>query len=111
MFFTNLSLAVVVGAGGPLAVFGQITPGDFVAFTAYLGMLTWPMMALGWVVSLIAAGSSTSLERVSEVLSSEPAGAGPGQRRPICPSRAQLGEWEVKDLTYYRYPGAREKTP
>ena len=106
VFFTNLSLAVVVGAGGPLAVFGQITPGDFVAFTAYLGMLTWPMMALGWVVSLMQR-ARTSLERVSQVLSAVPAVQDPPKPFSL-PTEPRLG-LEVRDLTY-RYPGASEDT-
>ena len=71
VLFTNLSLAVVLGVGGPMAVFGSITPGDFVAFSAYLNMLTWPMMALGWVVSLMQRAMG-SLNRVDEVLSTRP---------------------------------------
>jgi ATP-binding cassette subfamily B multidrug efflux pump len=106
VFFTNLSLAVVVGAGGPLAVFGQITPGDFVAFTAYLGMLTWPMMALGWVVSLLQRARA-SLERVSQVLEAQPAVQDPA--RPLqLPPTPERGV-EVRNLTY-RYPGAAADT-
>lgn len=106
VFFTNLSLAVVVGAGGPLAVFGQITPGDFVAFTAYLGMLTWPMMALGWVVSLMQRARA-SLERVSQVLLAQPA-VQDADNPARLPDRPDLGV-EVRDLTY-RYPGAASDT-
>lgn len=106
VFFTNLSLAVVVGAGGPLAVFGQITPGDFVAFTAYLGMLTWPMMALGWVVSLMQR-ARTSLDRVGEVLSAVPEVRDPAHPAHL-PERPDLG-LAVRDLSY-RYPGAAADT-
>ncbi|MEW5913797.1 MAG: ABC transporter ATP-binding protein [Thermodesulfobacteriota bacterium] len=102
VFFTNLSLAVVLGFGGPLTVFGRITAGDFVAFTAYLGMLTWPMMALGWVVSLIQR-ARTSLERVSQVLDAQPAVQDPAQPARL-PAAAGLGV-EVRDLSF-RYPGA-----
>lgn len=102
VFFTNLSLAVVLGFGGPLTVFGRITAGDFVAFTAYLGMLTWPMMALGWVVSLIQR-ARTSLERVSQVLDARPAVQDPDQPARL-PAAAGLGV-EVRDLSF-RYPGA-----
>ncbi len=106
VFFTNLSLAVVLGVGGPLAVFGKITAGDFVAFTAYLGMLTWPMMALGWVVSLMQR-ARTSLERVGQVLAAEP-----GVQDPAHPARLPAGSrrgLEVRKLTY-RYPGAKADT-
>lgn len=102
LFFTNLSLAVVLGFGGPLTVFGQISAGDFVAFTAYLGMLTWPMMALGWVVSLIQR-ARTSLERVGEVLSAEPAIKDPLHPKHL-PAVSRLGI-EAKDLSF-SYPGA-----
>ncbi len=104
LFFTNLSLAVVLGFGGPLTVFGQITAGDFVAFTAYLGMLTWPMMALGWVVSLIQR-ARTSLERVGEVLSAEPAIKDPDQPKHL-PRKAKRGI-EARDLSF-SYPEASE---
>lgn len=106
VFFTNLSLAVVLGVGGPLTVFGQITAGDFVAFTAYLGMLTWPMMALGWVVSLMQR-AKTSLERVGQVLSAQP-----GVRDVDAPTPLPAGAGKgvaIRDLTY-RYPGATEDT-
>ncbi|RJX35863.1 MAG: ABC transporter ATP-binding protein [Desulfarculus sp.] len=102
VFFTNLSLAVVLGFGGPLTVFGRITAGDFVAFTAYLGMLTWPMMALGWVVSLIQR-ARTSLERVSQVLEAPPAVQDPPQPASL-PAGAGLGV-EARHLSF-RYPGA-----
>ncbi len=69
MIFTNLGLAIVVGYGGGLAVFGDISPGDFVAFTVYLNLLTWPMMAMGWVTNLIGRGGA-AMERISSVLDS-----------------------------------------
>lgn len=81
-FFTSLSLAIVLGAGGPLAVFGKITPGDFVAFTAYLGLLTWPMMALGWVVGLLQRGRA-SMQRVTEIITAQPLITDPSNPLPM----------------------------
>ncbi len=101
IFFTSLSLAVVLGAGGPLAVFGRITTGDFVAFTAYLNLLTWPMMALGWVVSLMQRAGA-SLERVREVLESAPQVEDPPEPRALGPGAPP--EMEVRGLTF-SYPG------
>jgi ATP-binding cassette subfamily B protein len=49
-------------------VFARITPGDFVAFISYLGLLTWPMMALGWVTNLIQRGRA-SLDRLDGIFS------------------------------------------
>jgi ATP-binding cassette subfamily B multidrug efflux pump len=67
VLLTNLSLAVVLLLGGRRTILQQITPGDFVAFISYLNLLTWPMMALGWVTNLIQRGGA-SLERLNAVL-------------------------------------------
>jgi len=71
MLFSNLSMALVLFLGGRLTIFGTITPGDFVAFIAYLGIITWPMMALGWVVNLIQRGKA-SLDRINQILETRP---------------------------------------
>ncbi len=71
MLFSNLSMALVIFWGGRLTIFGTITPGDFVAFIAYLGIITWPMMALGWVVNLIQRGKA-SLDRINQILETQP---------------------------------------
>jgi ATP-binding cassette subfamily B protein len=67
MLLTNLSLALVILLGGRRAVLQEITPGDFVAFISYLNLLTWPMMALGWVTNLIQRGGA-SLDRLGSIL-------------------------------------------
>jgi ATP-binding cassette, subfamily B, multidrug efflux pump len=71
MFFSNLSLALVLFLGGHLTILGTITPGDFVAFISYLAIITWPMMALGWVVNLIQRGKA-SLDRINKILQTRP---------------------------------------
>jgi ATP-binding cassette subfamily B protein len=67
----NTSMLLVLLFGGRLTIQGSITIGDFVAFTAYLFMLTWPMMALGWVTNLFQRGV-TSLQRIKTVLDERP---------------------------------------
>lgn len=71
VLLTNLSLALVLLFGGRQAIRLEITPGDFVAFISYLGLLTWPMMALGWVTNLIQRGRA-SIERVQAILDTVP---------------------------------------
>ena len=71
MLLTNLSLAIVLFQGGRQTIFARITPGDFVAFISYLGLLTWPMMALGWVTNLIQRGRA-SLDRLDGIFSTRP---------------------------------------
>lgn len=78
MLLVNLSMVIVLYFGGRNTILARITPGDFVAFTNYLMLLTWPMMAMGWVISLIQRGAA-SLVRINELLhsrSSIPSGLG-----------------------------------
>lgn len=71
IFFSNLSLAMVIFLGGRQTITATITPGEFVAFIAYLGLLTWPMMALGWLTNLIQRGRA-SLDRIDAVIRTRP---------------------------------------
>jgi ATP-binding cassette subfamily B multidrug efflux pump len=63
----GLGAVTVLGVGGTLAVRGTISVGAFVAFGLYLGMLTWPLIALGWVVNLFQRGAA-SMARLLEIL-------------------------------------------
>jgi ATP-binding cassette subfamily B multidrug efflux pump len=67
LLFTNLSMALVLVVGGKLTILNTITTGDFVAFNSYLLLLTWPMMALGWMINLFQRGSA-SLGRIKTIL-------------------------------------------
>lgn len=71
LLFSNISLALVLYLGGRQTIFNRITPGDFVAFISYLGLLTWPMMAIGWLINLIQRGKA-SLERIGSILDTRP---------------------------------------
>ncbi len=68
---TNLSLAIVLYFGGRRTILAEITTGDFVAFISYLNLLSWPMMALGWVTNLIQRGGA-SLGRLKTILERQP---------------------------------------
>jgi len=67
----NLSLLLVLFFGGRLTIQGVITVGDFIAFISYLFMLTWPMMAIGWVANLFQR-CATSLGRIQTILDERP---------------------------------------
>jgi ATP-binding cassette subfamily B protein len=71
-FFGGLGAVIVLGIGGGLAIRGTISIGAFVAFGMYLTMLTWPMIALGWVVNLFQRGDA-SMGRLVEILDVRPA--------------------------------------
>jgi len=71
ILFTNISLTIVLFLGGRQTILKIITPGDFVAFISYLNLLTWPMMAMGWVTNLIQRGSA-SIDRINKILHTQP---------------------------------------
>lgn len=97
----NTSLLLVLYFGGSLTIRQVISIGDFVAFIAYLFMLTWPMMALGWVVNLFQRGA-TSLGRILEVLEERPALVGAATASPhLSSSPAGI---VVRNLNF-SYPG------
>nr|MCU0618539.1 ABC transporter ATP-binding protein/permease [Gemmatimonadaceae bacterium] len=72
----GLGAVAVLGLGGALVIRGTITVGDFVAFGLYLGMLTWPLIALGWVINLFQRGAA-SMGRMNVVLEAVPVITGP----------------------------------
>jgi ATP-binding cassette subfamily B protein len=71
LFFSNLSMAIVLYLGGKLTIFQSISTGDFVAFMSYLGMLAWPMMALGWAINVIQRGEA-SMGRLNKIFGEVP---------------------------------------
>ena len=96
VFLTNLSLAVVLWIGGKQVIAKEITAGDFVAFISYLGLLAWPVTALGWGINLIKRGA-VSLERIERILEERPEIADlPG----LTPLTFQQAHLQVKDLTF-----------
>jgi ATP-binding cassette subfamily B protein len=71
-FFLGLGALVVLWLGSREVIRGRITLGEFVAFSAYLTMLSWPMIAFGWVTNMLQRGMA-SWKRMLEVLETEPA--------------------------------------
>mgnify|MGYP000011626298 CR=1 FL=1 len=71
MFIAGLSMVVVLWFGGRQVIAGAISLGQFVQFANYLMMITWPMMALGWVINLLQRGSA-SMKRIGEILNQAP---------------------------------------
>ncbi|MBA7623888.1 putative multidrug resistance ABC transporter ATP-binding/permease protein YheI [subsurface metagenome] len=71
MLLAGLSAAIVLVWGGRQVIINIITLGDFVAFTLYLGILTWPMIGIGWVVNILQRGAA-SMGRINNVLETKP---------------------------------------
>jgi ATP-binding cassette subfamily B protein len=70
------SFLIVLWVGGERLLAREITLGTFLMFNVYMGMLAWPMIALGWVVNLIQRGTA-SLARLEEIYARVPAIAAP----------------------------------
>lgn len=74
----GLSFLIVLWAGGRRLLAGEMSIGSFLMFNFYLGMLGWPMIALGWVVNLMQRGTA-SWQRLKALLDEKPAIAAPGR--------------------------------
>ena len=100
---TGVAMVIVLWLGGREVMAGRISVGDFVAFTFYLNLLTWPLIALGWVVNLYQRGEA-SMGRINAILHTEP-GIRPEGGRPV---RKPRGEVEFRSVTF-RYPGTERE--
>src|SRR6266853_1119008 len=70
---TMLGLAIVLmlWLGGREVLLGRISVGAFTAFNTYLLQLTWPVIALGWVINIFSRGTA-SLERIHQLMTEQP---------------------------------------
>src|SRR5580692_1070285 len=71
-FILGVSMIITLLAGGHLVLAGRITVGQFVAFSTYMILLTWPIIAVGWVINIFQRGTA-SVKRIDELLKAEPA--------------------------------------
>jgi ATP-binding cassette, subfamily B, multidrug efflux pump len=63
----GLAIVLVLWLGGREVLSGRITPGGFIAFNTYMVQLTWPVIALGWVINIFQRGTA-SMGRINEIL-------------------------------------------
>lgn len=95
LLFAGSSSGILLYFGGSLVIENQITVGTMAAFIGYLGLLTWPMIAAGWMLVLLQRGSA-SIKRLDEILDTE----SEPEDRPELPPASHL---ELKNLTF-AYP-------
>jgi ATP-binding cassette subfamily B multidrug efflux pump len=65
------AVVIVLWLGGREVLLGKMNVGDFVAFNTYMVQLTWPVIALGWVINIFQRGTA-SMVRIEEILSQKP---------------------------------------
>jgi ATP-binding cassette subfamily B protein len=99
-FLIGIGFVLIIWAGVPLAVRGEITVGQFTEFNMYLLQLIWPLIAIGYVVNLYQRGTA-SWKRMQTIMTIKPAIAdGPTVREqpPI------TGRIEFRKLTFRYHP-------
>ncbi|HEU5402298.1 MAG TPA: ABC transporter ATP-binding protein [Terriglobales bacterium] len=67
----GIAIAIVLWVGGQLVLRGRITAGDFTAYLVYMFQLTWPIIALGWVINIFQRGTA-SMGRIAEIMRVQP---------------------------------------
>jgi len=97
-----MSSAVLLWWGGRQVIQGRLSLGEFVAFIGYLTMLTWPTIAIGWVINIFQRGSA-SMERILRILDFKPDIAdSPGAAAPA----RRDGSLAIRNLSF-SYPGSQ----
>ena len=100
----GLSTVALLWFGGRQVVLGRLTLGEFVAFMGYISMMTWPTIAIGWVMNVIQRGSA-SMGRMLEIMNADIDIKDAPDAKP--PDIIE-GMVEFRNLTY-NYPNS--KTP
>jgi ATP-binding cassette subfamily B protein len=100
----GLGALFILGYGGKQVIDGTITLGTFVAFSGYMAMLIWPMVALGWVMNMVERGLA-SMQRINVVMETEPA------VRDVLQAKPAAEGFLPKEPPSTDQPDARESTP
>ena len=99
-FLIGIGFVLIIWAGVPLAIRGEISVGDFTVFNMYLMRLIWPLIALGYVVNLFQRGTA-SLKRMNAILAIKPAIA---DMQEVRTQPLIAGEIEFRELTFRYRP-------
>ncbi len=96
----GLAFVLVFWLGGRQTAMGQITVGGFAAYLTYMLQLTWPIIALGWVINLFQRGTA-SLGRINQILVEKPeiVDESAGQPRAAVPHKIR-GAIEFRGLNF-----------
>ena len=97
---------IILWVGGRQVMAGEITIGAFVAFGLYLAQLIWPMIALGWAVSLVQRGAA-SMKRINEVFAAVPTIVEAADPAPLPPATGPRAL--AMEQVSFQYPGAEDR--
>src|SRR5512136_1532232 len=97
--FLGLGALLVLWLGSREVIHRRITVGEFVAFNSYLMMMSWPMIAFGFVTNMVQRGMA-SWKRMLTVMDTEPAISDRDARPDALPAGGIKGAIEFRDLTF-----------
>ena len=105
----GFALVLVLWLGGREVLAHKISLGDFVAFNTYIVMLTWPIIALGWVINIFQRGTA-SMGRINEILVAQPEITDAAVAPDLKQTQTLRGEIEFRhlDFSYDGLAQARE---
>ncbi len=98
----GIGFLTVLLAGGYQLLAHRISLGSFVMFNTYMGILIWPMIALGWVVNLMQRGTA-SWSRIMELMHEKPSIQRRNSSSPFSPSYSVLGALRFEGVEM-KYP-------
>ncbi len=87
------------GINTTLHLAGSMTVGDFAAFLAYMVQLTFPIIALGWVINIFQRGTA-SLQRISEIFGEKAEIVDSDEAKAGAPAKQIEGEIEFRNLNF-----------
>src|SRR4051812_31046233 len=96
----GFAIVLVLWLGGREVLRGNISVGDFVAFNMYMVQLTWPIIALGWVINIYQRGTA-SMGRINEIILEKPTVADDAVAPDLVGKELSLrGDIEFRDLNF-----------
>jgi ATP-binding cassette subfamily B protein len=98
----GLAIALTLWLGGREVLLHRVTPGQFVAYLIFMVQLTWPVIALGWVINIFQRGTA-SLARIDEIFREKPAVTDAGIAPDLRKVREIQGDIEFRNLDFW-YP-------
>ncbi len=104
-FLLGVAVVLVLWLGGREVLQGHMSVGSFVAFNTYMVQLTWPVIALGWVINIFQRGTA-SMARINEIfqqqpeIADQPAVSVAGDGQPKLVEHPIAGELEFRNLNF-----------
>jgi ATP-binding cassette, subfamily B, multidrug efflux pump len=95
----GIGVVIVLWVGGREVLLHRMSLGDFVAFNIYILLLTWPIIALGWVINIFQRGTA-SMGRINEILVAQPEITDAAVVADVAARKTFTGEIEFRNLNF-----------